>query len=190
MLPTAQVPIAVQTMAAPSGTARFAAGKSLVVTAEKDPARVYPHFDTIASLLESDCKIVRWNALQICALLAPVDTARKVDPLLSAYGACVRGDNLVSAANAIKGLCQIARCRPDLVDRIVPLVLDVEHATYATAECRNVAIGQALNALWEAGPHVRGGADVTAFIRRQRENPRAAVASRAERMTTELMSGG
>ncbi len=69
MLALARVPAAVTTMAAPSGPARFAAGKALSVTAAKDPARVYPHFDALAALLASDSKIVRWNALQIIASL-------------------------------------------------------------------------------------------------------------------------
>jgi hypothetical protein len=134
MLSTAQVPAAVQTMAAPSGPARFAAGKQLAVTAEKDPARVYPHFDALAALLDSDSKVVRWNALQIVARLAPADIEHKVDAQLDTVLAPIHGDNLISAANAIQGAGRIAQARPALLDRILPALLSVEHATYATPD--------------------------------------------------------
>jgi hypothetical protein len=173
-------------MAAPSGTARFAAGKSLAATAAKDPARVYPHFDAIAVMLQSESKIVRWSAMRILALLAPADTDRKLDAVLDAYLAFIHGGNLISAANAIGGAACIGRCRPDLLDQIVPAILQVERAAYETSECRNVAIQQALDALLELGPDVCRQAKVAQFIRRQRTNARAKAARKAERMTVDL----
>lgn len=183
MIPRARVPAAVETLSAPTGTARFAAGKALCVTAEKDPGRVYAHFDQFAALLASDSKIVRWNAMQIVASLAAVDTARKLDAHLDAYLAFITGGNLISAANAIGGAGRIAQFRPDLREQIIPAILAVEHATYETAECRNVAIGHALKTLQDLGPSVCGRPDVVAFARRQTANTRAAVARRAALMT-------
>lgn len=188
-LPHAQVPAAVKTMAAPSGTARFAAGKALCATANKEPGRVYSHFDAIAALLEGESKIVRWNAIQIVASLTPVDTDRKMDAILDTYLAFIRGSNLISAANAIQGAGQIARGRPDLHNRIIPAILGVERATYETPECRNVAIGKALDALRELGPSICRRPEVVAFVRRQMANTRVAVARCAERMTADLASG-
>lgn len=190
MLSHAQVPAAVERLAAPSGTARFAAGKALAVTAAKAPERVYPHWDTVAGLLTSDSKVVRWNALQIIASLACADTQHKLDALLETYLGFIRGGNLISAANAIQGAGRIARARPDLVDRIVAAILGVEDAAYETPECRNVALGHALGVLDELGPSVCRRSDVAAFIRRQATNSRAAVARCAERMVTELAAGG
>jgi hypothetical protein len=190
MLPAARVAAAVETMAEPSGTARFAAGKALCITSEKEPGRVYGHFDAIAALLASECKIVCWNATQIIARLAPVDTQRKVDAILDRYLSFIRGTNLISAANAIGGAGKIALCRSDLWERIVPAMLAVEGATYETAECRNVAIGHALDSLAALGPGVCRRPDVAGFIQRQKGNTRAAVARRAESMAAELAGGG
>jgi hypothetical protein len=186
MLTRAQVAKAVQTMAAPSGTARFAAGKALAATAERDPRRVYAHFDALVVLLQSNSKIVRWNALRVIASLAGVDTERKLDPCLDAYLTPIRGKNLVSAANAIQGAGRIAHVRPDLQDRLIPAILEVERATYEMSECRHVAIGQALNALREIGPSACRRPDVAAFVHRQQTNPRVAVARCATRMADDL----
>lgn len=185
----AQVPGAVKRMAAPSGTARFAAGKALSVTAERDPCRVYPHFDRIASLLDGESKVVRWNALQIIAALAPADSDRKLDAILDKYLAFIRCGNLISAANAIRGAGRIALARLELADRIIPALLSVEAENYETAECRNVAIGHALAALEELGSAVCRRPAVAKFIRRQMANPRTAVARCAKRLTAELAAG-
>jgi hypothetical protein len=189
MLSRAQVPGAVATMAAPTGTARFAAGKTLAVTAGKDPARVYPYFDAIAGLLESGSKVVRWNAMQVIARLAAADTGRKLDGILDAYLGFISAGNLISAANAIQGAGKIGQHRPDLVNRIVPAILEVERATYETAECRNVAIGHALEAFQELGPSVCRRPEVAGFIRRQMRNTRAAVARCAEGVAAEFKLG-
>lgn len=189
VLSRAQVRAAVERMAAPSGTARFAAGKALSVSAEKDPARVYPYFDAIAALLRSDSKVVCWNAMRILAALAAVDTERKVDTLLDGYLAFIRGGKLISAANAIRGAGRIALARPDLLDRIIPAIFGVERAEYETPECRNVAIGQALQAIRPLGASVHSRADVAAFIRRQKSNTRTAVAACAEELTADLAAG-
>jgi hypothetical protein len=173
-------------MAAPSGTARFGAGKALCVTAEKDPSRVYPHFDAIATLLESDSKIVRWNAIRVVALLAPVDADRKLDALLGTYLAFIQGGNLISALNAVKGAAVIAQARPDLLDRIIRSILAVERSDYETPECRNVAIEKALDALCEIGPVACRRPEVGRFVHRQKANTRPAVARRAERMAADL----
>lgn len=186
MLSPTRVPAAVQAMAVPFGTARFAAGKALALTAARDPRRVYPYFDVVAALLESESKIIRWNAIQIIASLAQADSDRKLDALLDTYLAFIRGGNLISAANAIQGAGRIVRGRPDLLGRIIPAILGVERATYETAECRNVAVGQVLGVLSELWSSVCRRPDVAKFVRRQKTNTRAAVARQAERMAADL----
>ena len=186
VLSTTQVAMAVQRMRAPSGGDRFAAGKELCLTAEKDPSRIYPHFDNIADLLASKSKVVTWNTMRLIALMSTVDTDRKIDALLDQYLAFVRGDNLISAANVINGAGEIARARPDLLDKIIPAILGVSRANYKTPECRNVAIGHALDTFAAIGPAACRRPDVTQFIKRQRKNPRAAVAKRAAEMVGEL----
>jgi hypothetical protein len=128
-LSSAQIANGVKRLAAPAGTDRFAAGKSLIATAEKFPLRVYPHFAALAALLGTDSKIVRWNVQRILAALARVDADNKITGILDDYLAFIRGGNMISAANAVVGAAQIARARPDLLPRIVPAILQVEFAT-------------------------------------------------------------
>jgi hypothetical protein len=178
-LSPAQIANAVKRLSAPTGTDRFAAGKSLIATAEKYPIRVYPHVDALAALLGTESKIVRWNVLRILATLARVDASNKIAGILDDYLAFIRGGNMISVANAIVGAGQIARIRPDLLPRILPAILQVETAAYETPECRNVAIAHALDALQALWPVVGQDAAVRAFVERQMANPRPAAARRA-----------
>jgi hypothetical protein len=182
LLPRARVAAAVSRLTTTVGAERFAAAKALLVTAEKDPARLYPHFAAIVDLLAGTGKVLRWNALQMLSLLAAVDTERRLDGVLPQYLAFIAGPSLISAANAIQGAGRIAQARPDLRARIVAALLAVEHATYETAECRNVALGHVLDVLATLGDEALQDDSVRAFVLRQRTNSRAAVARRAQSM--------
>jgi hypothetical protein len=186
LLSPAQVAAAVRTMGAASGTQRFAAGKALTATAQRDPPRVYPHFEALAALLDSNSQVVRWNALQILGALAGVDEDRQIDALLARILDFMTAGKLITAANAIGCAAEIGRARSDLLDRIVTRMLAVENTTYDTPECRNVAIGHVLNALRQLWPNVHGRADVAAFVRRQQANPRPKVARSAAELAVHL----
>lgn len=176
---------AVRVMAGAPGTARLNAARAVLVTAEKDPARVYPHLEEIAGLLRSDSRVIRWNAILILGLLADVDVQRRLDRYIDEYLAWISAGNLVSAANAIRGAGLMAQARPDMRARIVRALLRTERAEYETPECRNVAIGQVLDALRGIGGACERD-DVRALIRRQASNTRPAVARRAKQLIAEL----
>ncbi len=91
----------------------------------------------------------------------------------------IRASDLVSAANGIGAAARIALARPELLDVLLGPMLEVEQASYRTPECRNVAIGRALEALGQLWERVRARPEVLEFVRRQRKNPRAAAARRA-----------
>ena len=69
----------------------------------------------------------------------------------------------------------------DLVKRIVPRIMRVERAEYATPECRNVAIGHALRALEELVRLLPDRRGVRLFAARQLGNPRAATSAKARK---------
>jgi len=57
----------------------------------------------------------------------------------------------------------------------------VDRTTYATPECRNVAIGHAIDALDRLFPMIADKGAVQRFVTRLMDNPRAATRKRAER---------
>ena len=163
---------------------KLASSKALRNLSEHAPERVYPFFDIFAGLLGHENNIIKWNAILTLAHLARADGDGKIDILLDRYLEPITGPVMITAANTIKGAALIARQKPHLAERIAKCILRVEKATYATPECRNVAIGHALTAL---GSFLFLLEDVRPAIRfavRQTHNPRPATAAKARRLAS------
>ena len=160
---------------------KFAAAKALRHLSERAPDLIYPHFDFFANFLRHENSILRWNAILLLGNLAAVDQERKLDRMIDDYLSPIRGPHLIDAGNAMRGATAIAAAKPYLADTIARQILRVERATYATPECRNVAIGHAINSLDRLFPSIAGKRAVQLFVFRQLENSRSATRKKAER---------
>ena len=60
-------------------------------------------------------------------------------------------------------------------------ILKVEQASYRTPECRNVAIGHAIQSFDRLFGQVKQKRPVLAFVTRQLDNPRPATRKKAEK---------
>ena len=160
---------------------RFGASKALRILSERVPELLYPHFDFFAALLGHGNHILQWNATITLANMARVDREGKIEAVLNRYLDLISGSNMITAANAMRGAAIIGAAKPHLVDRIVPRIMGVECAEYATPECRNVAIGHALRALEELARLLPDRRGVRLFAARQLGNPRAATSAKARK---------
>ena len=160
---------------------RLGASKALRILSERVPELLYPHFDFFAAMLGHDNHILQWNATITLANMARVDREGKIESVLNRYLDLIAGSNMITAANAMRGAAIIGAAKPHLVKRIVPRIMRVERAEYATPECRNVAIGHALLALEELVRLLPDRRGVRLFAARQLGNPRAATSAKARR---------
>jgi hypothetical protein len=161
---------------------KYPAIKALRGMSERSPGRLYPHFDFFAGLLGGENNILRWNAMLILGNLASVDADRKLNAILDDYLTPITGPQLIDANNTVSGATAIALARPDLTERIVACVLKVERGHYATPECRNVAIGHALECLARLLPAIADTRPIQRFAQRQVKNSRPATAKNAQRL--------
>jgi len=160
---------------------RFGASKALRILSERSPELIYPHFEFFAAMLGHNNHILKWNATLTLANMARVDGEDKIEAILNRYLEMISGPNMITAANAIRGAAIIGAAKPHLLKRIVPRIMGVEQAEYATPECRNVAIGHALlalDALADLLPDRRG---LRLFAARQLGNPRGATSAKARK---------
>ena len=93
---------------------------------------------------------------------------------------------MVTAANIIGSSSKIALARPELTERITHEILKVEKAKFEvhgkpSPECRNVAIGQAIDSFDEFFEQIDDKKAVIAFVKRQLKNTRKQVAKKSER---------
>jgi hypothetical protein len=158
---------------------RYGCLKVLRLLSEQQPAVLYPCFDRIAPLLNSENTILKWGAIIIVGNLAAIDSANKIDALLEAYLQPIAGPTLITAANTIQGAGKVARAKPHLADTIAQRLLQVEQAKYQTPECRNVALGHVLKSVELFFAHLRDPRPVIDFAKRLLRNRRTAVKRRA-----------
>jgi hypothetical protein len=159
---------------------KFGASKVLRTLSGVAPALVYPHFAFFRRQLKHENSILKWNAMLVLANLAAVDREGKLDPAVDSYLAPISGPNLIDASNTIRGAAAIALAKPHLANMIARRILEVERASYAAAECRNVAIGHAIRALDQFFTAIDDKSSVQRFISRQVKNRRPATRSKAK----------
>lgn len=168
-------------LAADEARVRYGCLKVLRLISERKPAVVYPEFDRLVALLNSENNILQWSAIIILGNLAAVDAQRKLDEILTRYLRPIAGPVLITAANTIGGAGKMAAAKPRLADRIARALMRVEAANYQTPECRNVALGRVVESLELFFDQVKDRQSVLEFVRRQLGNARPAVRRKAAR---------
>lgn len=179
----------VSALEADKAPVRFGAAKVLRIVSEREPEVLYPRIEMFIGLLDHDNRILRWNAILILGNLAAVDPRRRIDGILDRYLEPIPGPELITATNTIRGATRIAQAKPQLVDRIVDRILQVEKGRYRTAECRNVVLGHAIDALDPLLDTTTRSKRIADFVRRQLRNPRNATRKRAERFARRRLDG-
>jgi hypothetical protein len=166
---------------------RFGAVKLLLLLSERAPTVVYSEVDSLIEFLNADNKIFRWCAIQALGHLARVDSRKVIDRILGRYLKPIAGPDLVTAANTIGGATQIARAKPALRTRVVKAILEVEEGNYKTAECRNVAIGRAIDAFDQLYEDSRQKHTIEMFVQRHLGNRRVPTRKRAAQFAHKWM---
>jgi hypothetical protein len=159
---------------------KYGCSKVLRIISQKQPEVLYPHFDFFAKRLEIDNTFLKCDAILILANLASVDSDGKFEVIFDRYFAPIKGPTLIVAANIIGSAAIIALSIPALTDRIAAELLKVEEAKYQTNECRNIALGQAIDAFGEFFEQIGDKERVKRLVKKQLANTRKSTAKKAE----------
>jgi len=159
---------------------KFGCSKTLLLLSGKHPELLRGNIETIAELLDSNNRILKWNAIAILGNLAAVDAEGRIRSRLKRLYGFLSGGELITANNAIAALGKIARAFPEERKRIVAQLLGIERQSFETDECRNIAIGKSILALGMFCDPVNPGKRVLDFIDRQTGNSRKATANKAK----------
>jgi hypothetical protein len=101
------------------------------------------------------------------------------------YGYLNSGE-LITVNHAISALSDIALAKPEYQDDIISELLKVEHFSYPTDECRNIAIGKVILAFGNYSDKLVNNKEVIAFASRETKNRRSATAKKAEQLLKKL----
>jgi len=98
---------------------------------------------------------------------------------------------MITAANTIGALSEIAINRSEFLDEIITSLLQVEKTSYynkgeISPECRNVAIGHVIKAFQNLDKKIYYRKDVYEFLKRQTLNTRPKVKKLAEKLLSKF----
>jgi hypothetical protein len=169
-----------QGLSADEARIKYGCAKVLRIISEKEPEVLYPEFHFLAELLNSDRTFLRWDAIQIIANLAAVDSENRVESIFDQYFAPIPGPVMITGANVIRGAAKIALAKPQLTERIVTELLKVEKARYQTTECRNIALGHAIKSFDQFFDQIKDKEPVIELVKKQLKNKRNSTRKKAE----------
>lgn len=100
--------------------------KILMRVSEEQPKVLYPKWDYLADLLESDNHYQRYISINILANLAVVDTKNKFEKIFDKYFSNIEGDRTMVAGQAALNSGKIARVKPNLQTKITDRLLNID----------------------------------------------------------------
>lgn len=164
----------------PDPATKYAASKALRQASESDARQLLPYVDRFVSMLSEENSFLRWDATRVVGHLAAFATDEAAECALDSIVAQIRGPQMIGAATAMAALSDIAVATPRLADRVSRAILGVRTAEYKTPECRNVAIGHAIQSFGRFVHLVSDPEAVLGFVREQLDNPRRATRESGE----------
>ena len=168
---------------------KYGSARDLLTIAKDSPSELYPHIDYFVELLNSENNILKWTAIDIIGSLSKVDEKGKIDKLMGKLFGLLNTGNMITANHAIVALTDIAVAKPEYQKEITSELLKVEHYSYDTDECRNIALGKVILAIGSYSDQLEDKKAVVEFVRRQTKNTRNATKKKAEQFLKKLDKG-
>jgi hypothetical protein len=97
---------------------------------EGQPALFYPYWERFARMIDSPNGFFRSTAAQAIAYLTAVDEKQKLDTILETYLGMLDDKKIMVARYFAQSIYLVVKARPDLREKIIAHLLDVESARH------------------------------------------------------------
>ena len=161
---------------------KFKSIKVLKLVSKEHPGILYPHFGFFGQLLDSGNNILKWNAIDILANLAAVDSDNRFGTLFQEFYGLLDEGSLITPAHVIDSSANVAKARPALQDRITRELLRVEEIPLPTDECRHILRGKVISAFSRYFHQSRSSELMVSFAQSLLACPRPATRKKAEQL--------
>lgn len=154
---------------------RYGCAKVIMDLSGEQPEKLYPYMDFFIDLLDSEYRILIWNAMAIIANLTKVDKERKFDAVFGKYYRFINDEYMVTVANVVGHSRRIALAKPHLIEKITNELLKVENiptTPHLTEECKRVIAEKAIKSFNMFFDKIRQKEKVTSFVKSHRNSPR------------------
>ena len=164
-------------------TVRYGCGSVFVDLSEKYPDRLYPYMDHFVALLDSEHRILTWNALAAIANLTAVDSDRRFDAIFDKYYSFLGNEYMVTVANVVANSAIIVSNKPYLADRITSELLkvqDLKMTPHLTEECKLVIAEQAIETFNTLIRYTQNKAALIVFAEKHQNSKRDSLKKEAQ----------
>jgi hypothetical protein len=185
------LPIILKGVSSKKAAIRYGCAKVLIDLSEEYPQQLYPCMDFFVDLLDSEYRILTWNAMAVIANLTKVDKAGKFDAVFDKYYSFINDAYMVTVANLVGNSGMIAVAKPHLSEKIASELLKVEHiltTPHLTEECKRVIAEHAIKSFSMFFDQVEQKDKVIAFVERQLKSPRKSLRDKAENFLRKYIS--
>jgi hypothetical protein len=159
-------------------TVRYGCGSVLVDLSEKYPDRLYPYINHFLALLDSEHRILTWNALAAIANLTAVDSDHRFDAIFDKYYSFLGNEYMVTVANVVANSAIIVSNKPYLADRIASELLkvqDLKMTPHLTEECKLVIAEHTIRTFNILIRYTQNKASLIVFVEKHQNSKRASL---------------
>ncbi len=167
------------------GSVKFYCEKIVRIISERRPILVYPYFDDVASLIDSQNNFIKLGVIITLSNLISVDNENKFKSIYEKYFSLINSDSMITAGNVVKNAWKIVMKNPGWEDDITKRLLSLSANTYLnkgepSPECKNIIFGDAIDCFNQYYEMSGNKEEIIEFVTNQRNNPRKQVAKKAE----------
>ena len=177
------IPEVLNGLSSSKASVRYGCAKVLMDLSRDQPEKLYPYMDTFTALLDSEFRILVWNAMAIIANLAKVDKDRKFDAAFNRYYGFLNDEYMVTVANVVGNSGKIALAKPYLAQKIASELLKVENISttpHLTDECRRVIAEKAIESFDLFFDRIQNKDKVVSFVKQHQKSSRRSLKMKAE----------
>jgi hypothetical protein len=170
---------------------RYGCAKVVMDLSEEQPEKLYPYMDFFIDLLDSEYRILIWNAMAIIANLTKVDEDKKFDAIFDKYYSFINDEYMVTVANVVGYSGKIALAKPYLIGKITNELLKVENISttpHLTEECKRVIAEKAIKSFNVFFDKVKQKERVISFVRSHLDSPRKTLRKAAKKFLDKWVS--
>jgi hypothetical protein len=174
------LPAIFQTVGSETKGLKNASIKTLRIISEKDPQMMYDRFTFFLDLLDSNDKILKWNATFIIGNMAEGDHEEKMDQVIDKFIDQLSDNVMITAANTIDSIWKIAKYKPHL-ERVITRNLLKAELTTRNAECQRIIAGKTILAFDNYFDKLTKRQAVIEYVKKQLKSERNATKRKAEK---------
>ena len=171
-------------VSSPKAAIRYGCGSVLTALSETYPEKLYPYMYSFIEMLNSNYRILAWNALAIIANLVRVDKDHKFDSLFDRYYSFLNDEYMVTVANVVDNSAKIALAKPYLAQKITDKLLktaEISVTPHLTEECKKVIAEKTIKIFGLLFDKIEDKGKVISFVKLHLGSSRKTLRIEAER---------